>query len=159
MSKKIIYSIFIILIGLSFLVGWQLGKISERKTLQEDIDFLKSKLEIFYPPLPDEIYGISGKVIEIEDKTILMESSVSVSQFETEKQNIKVIVTDQTQITLELEPLPPEPDEELPTEEFEKVVSFSDIKFGNFIYVSSDENIKGKTEIIATKIQISEQLP
>jgi len=46
------------------------------------------------------------------------------------------------------------PDEELPLEELEGVVDFSEIKVGNIIYVNSDENIKGKNEIVASKIQI-----
>jgi len=160
MSQKIIYSVFIILLVIAFLGGWQIGKISERKTLEGEIEVLKSYLEMSYPPIPEEIYGISGKVIEISGKTILMESSIRVSQFplpdgaDIQTKNIKVLVNDQTKITRELENLPPLPDEELPLEELEGVVDFSEIKVGNIIYVNSDENIKGKNEIVASKIQI-----
>jgi len=165
MSRKNIYLalalIIIVLVLLS--ASWQLGKSSINKACQaeisqkqEEIGFLQSALEPFYPPLPEKIYTLSGKVINIQDKTILMEALVRVSRFpkpggaETKKQNIKVIVVDQTKITefeIGMIPLPGEPSPE-------KILSFSDIKVGNNISVTSAENIKGKTEVVASQIRV-----
>lgn len=165
MSKKIIY---LILVLVSLLVGFFVGKISERKIwqakiikTQKEIEFLESSLEMFYPPLPEEVYSISGKVTEVGDKTISIETLVRVSQFplaggaEIEKQNIKVNITDQTKIIkIEMPVIPPFSEEEIP----EKIVSFSDIKVGDQISVTSEENIKGEKEITASQIRIISEL-
>jgi len=159
MSKKIVY---LILILVSLLVGFFVGKISERKIwqaeiikTQKEVEFLESSLETFYPPLPEEIYSISGKVTEVGDETVSIETLVRVSQFplpegaEIEKQNIKVNVTDQTKITkFEMLLMPVLPEEET------SVVNFSDIKVGDQISVTSEENIKGEKEITASQIEI-----
>lgn len=170
MVQKILYSIVVLIIValISLSIGWQLGKLSAAKfwqveiaKKQEEIKALQSALELFYPPLPEEIFSLSGKVVEIKDKEILMEAEVRVNRFplpegkEIEKQNILVNVTDQTKIT-EIDLLAPPP---LPGEEPrpEKVLSFEDIKVGDKISVNSEENIKGKKEITASQIQIIKQ--
>ena len=168
MFQKNIFSILVILavvILISFFIGWRLGETSERKVWQEklqqkqeELKALQSAVEFFYPPLPEKIYSLSGTVTEIQDKTIFLEAFFQVSQFplpegaELEKQNIKVVVTEQTKITeLEVDLVPLLPEEEpLP----EKTLSFEDIKTGDRIAVSSEENIKGKKEITASQIQV-----
>lgn len=166
MSKKFIY---IILIIVFFLIGFGIGKIYEQGKwqgklakiqgeAQKEIDWYKSLLEPFYPSLPEEIRSISGVVTEKGDNFLKMEARIQVSQFplpegkEIERQNIKVNLTDKTKISkIEMvEPLP------LPLEEpfKETILSFDDIKVGDGIAVISTENIKGKTEITASQIQI-----
>jgi hypothetical protein len=160
---KIILAIVFFLIG--FFVGNFNGRIFERKIWQEklneaqkEINWWKSQLEIFYPPLPEEIYSLSGKITKIEGKTIWIESLIRVSQFplpegkEIEKKEIKVNLTDETKIVkiemIEPIPLPPE-------EPFKEIkLSFKDLKVGDQITIISKENIKGKTEILADKIQL-----
>jgi len=160
MFDKKLYFIFGVIALVSLLVGWQIGREplkNELKESQKMIEVLKSNLEMFYPPLPEEIKSILGKVIEIKEKTILVEASIRVSRFplpegeDIEKKNIKVIVTDQTEITKRelTEPLLPEEIGEIK----EKPLVFSDIKVGDNISVFSEENIKGKTEIIASQIK------
>lgn len=161
MEKKITY---IILIIVFFLLGFGFGRISEQGRWQEklaqtqkEIDWWKSNLEMFYPPLPEEIYSFSGRVTEIGDNFLWMEAFVQVSQLplpggaETEKQNIKVNVTDKTKIfKIEVPEFPPLPEGEIP----EIILSFGDIKVGDQISVNCKENIKGEKEIVAAKIQI-----
>jgi len=166
MAKKI-FIILIILISL--LAGFFVGEISERgkwqgkletaqKTARDEINWYKSLLEPFYPSLPEETRSTYGKITKIEDKTLWIEAQIRVSQFplpegkEIEKKNIKVNITDKTKISkiemIEPPPLPPE-------EPFkETVLKFEDLKVGDNITVTSAENIKGKTEISASQIQI-----
>ena len=167
MEKKFIY---ITLIIVFFLIGFWIGKVSEkgkwqreigkiRTESQKEIDWFKSLLEPFYPPLPEETRSVYGKITKIEDKTLWLEAQIRVSQFplpegkEIEKKNIKVNLTDETKISKiemkELLPLPPE-------EPFkETVLKFEDLKVGDQITVTSAENIKGKTEILASQIQLT----
>ena len=166
MSKKFIY---IILIIVFFLIGFGIGKIYEQGKwqgklakiqgeAQKETDWYKSLLEPFYPPLPEEIRSISGTVTEVGDNFLKMEARIQVSQFplpegkEIEKKNIKVNLTGETKIfKIEIkEPLPLPPEE--PFKEI--ILGFDDIKVGDTISVTSEENIKGKTEILASQIQI-----
>jgi len=167
MEKKIIY---IILIIVFFLIGFGIGKISEQGRWQgelakiqgeakKEIDWYKSLLEPFYPSLPEETRGVSGKITKIEDKNLWLEAQIRVSQFplpegkEIEKKNLKVNVNDQTKIfKIEMPEIPALP----PEEPFKEIVlKFEDLKVGDSITVTSAENIKGKTEISASQIQLA----
>jgi hypothetical protein len=116
-------------------------------------------LEPFYPPLPEEIKSVSGKITKIEDKNLWMEAQIRISRFplpggkEFEKKNIKVNLTDTTKIVkIEIPEIPPLP----PEKPFkETILKFEDLKVGDQITVTSAENIKGKTEISASQIQIT----
>jgi hypothetical protein len=167
MEKKFVY---IILIIVFFLIGFGVGKISEQGKWQgklakiqgeakKEIDWYKSLLELFYPPLPEEIKSVSGKITKIEDKNLWMEAQMRISQFplpegkEIEKKNIKVNLTGETKISkiemIEPPPLSPEGPFK------ETVLKFEDLKVGDNITVTSAENIKGKTEILASQIQVT----
>jgi hypothetical protein len=165
MEKKFVY---IILIIVFFLIGFGVGKISEKgrwqgemakiqREAKKEIDWYKSLLEPFYPPLPEEIRSVSGKITKIEDKTIWMEASIQVSQFplpegkEIERRNIKVNTTDQTKIfKIEMPEIP------LPEKPFKEIIlKFEDLKVGDDVTVTSTENIKGKAEILASQIQVT----
>ena len=169
MEKKSIY-LAIILAVVFLLVGfgignfygkmaaekiWQ-GKLAEK---EKEIEWWKSQLEMFYLPLPEEIYSISGKITKIEGNSIWIESQIRVSQLplpggkEFETKEIKVNVLPETKIVkVEIPPVPP-----LPTgQPFKEVpLKFEDLKVGDQITVTSKENIKGKTEILADKIHLT----
>ena len=88
-----------------------------------------------------------------------MEAQIRVSQFplpegkEIEKHNIKVNLTEETKI-FKIEMItPPPPPSQNPTKE--KILSFGDIKVGDGVIVTSNEDIKGKTEILARQIQVA----
>jgi hypothetical protein len=168
MEKKSIY-LAIILAVVFLLIGfgvgnfygkmlaekiWQ-GKLAEK---EKEIEWWKSQLEMFYPPLPEEIYSISGKIKKIEGNSIWIESQIRVSQLplpggkEFETKEIKVNVLPETKIVkVEMAEIPPPP----PEEPFKEIpLKFEDLKVGNQITVTSKENIKGKTEILADRIQL-----
>ena len=162
MEKKI----FLPLIIISILIGFGIGKISERGAwqakldqAQKETDWLKSQLETFYPPLPEEIYRLSGTVIEKGDNFLTMEAQIQVSQFplpegkEIKREKIKVKLTEETEISqLKIAELPPTEER---FEPFEKIsLSFEEIEIGDLITVTSEENIKDKKEITAKEIQI-----
>ena len=172
MTKKLV---LIIILIISLLAGFFVGEISERgkwqgkletaqKTARDEINWYKSLLEPFYPSLPEETRSTYGKITKIEDKTLWIEAQIRVSQFplpegkDMEKQNMKVNVTDETKIVRieTVEPTEiPLPSEEFLLEPFKEIIlSFEDIKVGDNITVISAENIKGKTEISASQIQI-----
>jgi hypothetical protein len=174
MEKKSIYlaivlAIVFLLVGFGF--GNFYGKMSAEKAWQgkliekeKEIDWWKSILKDFYPPLPEEIYSISGKITKIEGKTIWIESLVKVSQFplpegkEFEKKDIKVNLTNETKIVkIEMAEIPPTPPPLPPPEEpFKEIpLKFEDLKVGDQITITSRENIKNKTEILADRIQLT----
>jgi hypothetical protein len=169
MEKKSIYLI-VILVLISLLVGFGIGvfygknladksyrgKIIEK---EKEIEWWKSQLEMFYPPLPEEIYSISGKIKKIEGNSIWIESQIRLSRLplpggkEFETKEIKVNILPETKIVkveiAEIPPLPPEePFKEIP-------LKIEDLKVGDQITVTSKENIKGKTEILADRIQLT----
>jgi hypothetical protein len=58
MFDKKLYFIFGVIALVSLLVGWQIGREALKNELKESqkmIEVLKSNLEMFYPPLPEEI--------------------------------------------------------------------------------------------------------
>jgi hypothetical protein len=139
------------------------GKLAEKERelteKEKEIGWWKSQLEMFYLPLPEEIYSISGKIKKIEGNSIWIESQIRVSQLplpggkEIEKKEIKVNLTDETKIVkIEVPEIPPLP----PEEPFKEIsLKFEDLKVGDQITVTSKENIKGKTEILAERIQLT----
>jgi hypothetical protein len=169
MEKKSIYlaivlAIVFLLVGFGFgnFYGkmvtekiWQ-GKLAEK---EKEIEWWKSLLEMFYPPLPEEIYSISGKIKKIEGNSIWIESQIRVSRFplpggkEFETKEIKVNVLPETKIVkVEILEIPPPP----PEEPFKEIpLKIEDLKVGDQITFTSKENIKGKTEILADRIQLT----
>jgi hypothetical protein len=163
MEKKLVFR-GTILIVISFLiglgVGYLTGKFFTTKTLQaklaakeKEIEWWKSTLEMFFPPLPQNLYSFSGKITKIEKNSIWVETQIRVSRLplpegkEFEKKEIKVNLTDETEI-LKVEYIPPE-------EPVRKTsLKLTELKVGDQINVISKENIKGKTEILADKIQL-----
>ena len=170
MKKKIIVSLIIVSIiivsVISLIIGFGMGKISEKEIwqsklaqTQEEIDLLKSQLETVYPPLTEEAYSIDGTVTEVGDKFLIMEALIRVSQFplpegkDYERRNIRVNVVEETEIfQIEMAENP-----SLPEENFKKIdLGLKDIKIGDYIMVNSKENIRDKKEITAKEIQIVE---
>jgi len=168
MEKKSIYLAIILamaflLIGLG--IGSFYGRMSAEKIWQgklaekeKEINWWKSQLEVFYPPLPEEIYSISGQITKIEGNAIWIESQIRVSQFplpggkEIETREIKVNVLPETKIVkIEIPETPPLSPEDL----FKEVsLKLEDLKVGDQISISSKENIKDKTEIFAERIEL-----
>ena len=168
MEKKLVIGgaiLVIICFLIGFGIGYFTGKISTYKIFlvklaekEKEINWYKTLLGAFYPPLPKEIYSFSGKITKIEGNSIWVEAKIRVSRFplsegkEFEKKEMKVNLVNDTEI-LKIEPIIPP---SLPPEEPVKKtpLKLSDLKVGDRITVISKEDIKGKTEILADEIQL-----
>ena len=111
MKKKIIVSLIIVSIIFFLIIGFAMGRIFEKANqqikfsqIQEEINLLKFQVEILYPPLPEEIYGVLGSVTEIGDKFLVMEAQIQVSRFplpegkDFETRNIRVNMAEEIEI-------------------------------------------------------------
>ncbi|MDD3427590.1 MAG: hypothetical protein PHR42_01470 [Caldisericia bacterium] len=112
--------------------------------------------------LAEEIYQIDGTIIEIGDKFIIVEALLELSRLPlpeeeiTEKQNIKIYISEETEIFL-IEPVGSVLEED--SESFESfIINFEDLEINDHVFVSSEENIKDKEEFIAKKIQVIKKI-
>jgi hypothetical protein len=167
-KKNIILLVFVCLTSLAvgFILGQFSGKtIDQDNKIEQELAWCKSSLEIVYPPLPEEIYSLGGMVIEKQDNFLIIETTVQVNQFplpdgkHLETQNIKVNLTDETQVFKQefVEELMTEkPEGEEPFNLFRKVFfSVEDIEVGKVVQAFSQENIKGQKEFSAIEIELS----
>jgi hypothetical protein len=168
MDKKIV----VLLVVLFLVTGFVIGRVfekgacqSELAQLDEETNWMKSELEMIYPPLPQEIYSLSGNVMEVGGDFLIIEADVRVNQFplpgkkQFEKQNIKVKVIDETEIfrTEFLDIFMFDDPEGTGTAQdpFQRTtLAFSDIEAGSFVFITSEENIKDKKEVIASRIEL-----
>jgi hypothetical protein len=164
MNKKVLALLFIV----SLLIGFAVGKIYEKEAwqleltqTQEELDLLKSQLEIFYPPIPEEIYRRGGTVTEMEEKFLIIETGILVSQFplpgegQFEITDIKVNITEETEIfKIEWPVRAEKPELQLPGEPVKILLTMEDIRVGDGVLVTSEENIRDKTEITASQIEL-----
>ncbi len=167
--QKINYKILaiILIIGaVCIFIGFEAGKKSAGKSwqlklveVQKETVWFKKLLEVFYPPLPKEIKSFGGTITKIEGKSFWVEAVLQVSQFplpegkETEKRIIKVNTNEKTEISAVQIIFPPPPPEE--SEEKIIILKIEDLKVGENVSVSAEENIINKTEITAKQVQVS----
>lgn len=115
---------------------------------QQEISWLKSVLEKFYPPLPKKLYTITGIVSTKGENFLGVDAQIRVSQFplpdgsDIEKKVMKVNLTPETKI--------------VKAEEGGKLttITLDIIKPGSMVFVHSREEIGNKTEITAEMIQL-----
>lgn len=112
--------------------------------------------------IAEEIYGISGEIKEIRDEVLLMEANILLADPGKKpiKEMVRIKVTDQTKILKLKFP------EEIPEGSIELIfpeeteISFNDLKVGDKIDIETadnvSENIKNKTEVIASIINVVE---
>ena len=161
--KKISYILGGLIVFLLILtLGYNLGKNQGYQLGQQDTETkYQQKIEEVFPtiPQPEEIYFYSGEITEIEGKTITLKASVprtnplAEEKFEIKKVNVK----EATEIVKRIERTPEEMGAPTTPEEMiepfkEEEISFSDLKVGNEIIVSSESNIKGVSEFTASKV-------
>lgn len=171
MKREIIFKIIIGVIGLliglgeGYLLGvansnkiWQ-GKFEELKKEREEY---KSFLETIFPPLPEEIHTVVGKITKIEGNSFWIETQIRVSRLSfltgegIETKEIKVLTNEETKI-VKIETPPSQTQYQalpLQTPPKELPLRFEDLEVGNFVLIASDENIKEKTEILAKEIKL-----
>lgn len=111
--------------------------------------------------IAEEIYGFSGEIKEIKDKTLFVEAWIPLADVEAEpvKAMVKGVVTDQTEI-VKLKFPEVEEDSEEPVFPEETEMSFDELKIGERIDIATidniSENIKNNTEFNISDIFIVE---
>ncbi len=148
MNKALIVIAFIIILLIigfaSYAIGFKQGVLSTEDKLAEYKELID-----YYNPTIEDIYSISGKVTDIQNKTLSVETTVEEVYTLPEnwqKKIIKVKVVDQTTIN------------QFDMETGELVeISFSKIKKGDKVYVSAIENIKGKDQFDAQTIELTNE--
>lgn len=104
------------------------------------------KLIDYYFPVAGEMFSISGKITEIQANVLSIETTIQ--DFHTvpeewETKIVKITVADETRII------------KFDVETGEQTeVNLSIFKVGNQISANAEENIKDKTEFIATSIEL-----
>lgn len=146
--KKVL-SVIIILIIL-FLVGgvcFKLGFSAGEKSMESVANQYKKVIDYYFRQ-PKEVFSLNGKVVEIKDNILTIETTVQnpyVLPEEWKTKTVKVIVTNETDIgrweIKEGKPL-------------RIKLGLSDIKINTQISVSAKENIKDKTEFEAKSIEL-----
>ncbi len=168
MTKKTSLGLIIFSIIVSLLVGFEVGNFYQRNIWQtklsqanQELNLVKSQYEDFkkqieetFPPLPEELYNASGKVLKAGDKYLEMEAQIQVSRIplpegkDFETKVIKVNVENTTEIFwLGTDPMSP-------LEPKKVLLTFKDIIPGIQVYIATKEDIKTNQEVTATQIQI-----
>ncbi len=111
--------------------------------------------------IAEEIYGFSGEIKEIQDKTLLIEAKILMANPEEEavETTVKAKVTDLTRIAkLKFPEIPEGSTEPVYPEETE--MSFEELKVGDHVDISTieniSENIKNGTEFVVNDVFIVE---
>ena len=153
MPKSTLYIIGIVVIvlaifGGSFYTGFEFGK----KSLKDELDKAQEIIDAYRGPVPETVLNLSGEIKEIGDAFLNLEVSDSVFEGsplpgeDPEKLTLKVIIGDETKILK----TPEGAFGALEQEEIE----LDKLEVGTWVYVSSKENIKGKTEFLADVIEL-----
>lgn len=164
----IVVTIFLMVFSyqVGFRSGEKNGKEIAKRDSEAEIMKLNKALDIFSPPQPAEIFSVFGEIKAIEDNGIsleinsLTERRLPIPGEEQKKELRKVIVNDETQI-IKIDfnsiarPVPPKPGEPFtPPQPKEIRLKITDLKIGDRVNVTALENIKVKTEFVASKIQL-----
>ena len=141
----------IIFMAMAFGIGYYWGK----QQVQNNTNSLGNANEstpaaIPLPPASDEIYNYSGEITTIEGQIIDLGITTTNDQGVITK-TLKVTTNDQTSFIKRGAGYIPLPGQEIPTEE----ISLTDLKVGDNITVTAEENIKDKLEFTATKVQLN----
>jgi hypothetical protein len=163
-KKNIIFLIIICLVF--FITGFLVSQILNKAVLVEvkkELSSCRSALDVAFPPLSEEIYNLSGVVMEKHDNFIVVQATLQTSRFfvsgeeDFEIKNIKVNLTEETKFFRNEERqdlIEQELSEEI-IEPFQRIyLTFDDIKLNQLVGVSSKENIKNKQEFIASEIEV-----
>jgi hypothetical protein len=113
------------------------------------------------PVIAEEIYGLSGEIREIRDKTLLVEANILLANPEEGpiKETLRIVVTNETKILkLEFPEEIPEDSTEIFPEETE--INFDNLKVGDKIDIETIDNVSGKIKdkigIVAKSINVVE---
>lgn len=167
MAKKLLIIIVIILIvALVVLAIVFISPKKEGEEVKEEVEEVKEAEEGIEPEekgpaIAEEIYGLSGEIKEIKDRTLLVEVNILLADPEKEpiKETVEIVVTDETKIFKLKFP------EEIPEGSIEPIfpekteISFGDLKIGDKIDIEIPNNVYekiiNKLEIVASTSIIS----
>jgi hypothetical protein len=172
MEKKIV----LLLIVFFLLIGSVVGILFEKRFShyqsdltenqeeenEEELNCGESQNDSIASFLPEGIYQIDGAIVQIGNKFLIVEALPQSSQLPSpeeeiiEKQNIKIYISEETEIFL-IEPT--DSVVETSSELFERfVINFEDLEINDHVLVSSEENIEDKEEFIAEEIQVIKKI-
>jgi len=158
-------------IAMALLVGIALGYIAAKNSAynlglaegkREIEEKYRQKMEEIFPsaPEPEEIFSVSGMIVDIKDKELILEETVYPSNplEETSTRRWQVRIADSAKIMERVEKTMEELEQEpgsvegpgLPFKEVE--TEFSKLTIGQEIIAEAGENVKGKTAFEAIKI-------
>ena len=150
-KKPIIILLFLIFIIIAGLVGYFIGTMLSSNELNR----YKTALDVFYPPIPDQVFAISGTIKTINDNIVLEIASLEERTFPGEEPKIEervILLNSETKIVEQT--FPGILDEGIPDIQ-ETSIELSNLNVGDIITVQADENIKTKKEFTASKIILS----
>ncbi len=165
MAKKLLIIIVIILIvalvvlAIVFINPKKEGEVEEVEEVKEAEE--KVEPEEKGPAITEEIYGLSGEIKEIKDRTLLVEVNILLTDPMKKplRQTVKIVTTDETRI-LKLkfpEEIPEGSTEPIFPEKTE--ISFDDLKVGDKVDIEIPDNVYEKIinnlEIVASTSIIS----
>jgi len=145
MKQAYIITIAIILIIIVGLICFKLGYVSGKKFLEPTVAQYKKIIDYYFPVF-EEAYNVSGKITEIQDNALSVETIIQdpyVLPDEWETKTVKIIINDETKIT------------KFDMETGESIeLNFSTLKVGDEINANADENIKDKNEFEAKYVEL-----
>jgi hypothetical protein len=171
MDKKIVLLLIIFFLLIGSVAGilfekkfssYQPGLIENYEEENKEFDCEENQNGMSSSSLAEEIYQIDGTIVQIGDKFVIAEALLGLNQLPlpeeeiTEKQNIKIYISEETEIFL-IEPVDSVLEED--SEPFESfIINFKDLEINDHVFVSSEENIKDKEEFVAKKIQVIKRI-
>jgi len=141
-KEYLIIGMVLIIIAIAFyFIGFSNGKNSSEKIIDD-----YKKIIDYYTAIPDESFSISGEIIRIENNTLsieIVDQNPYILPNEWGNKIIKVSVSDKTEITKF----------DTSTATLTEI-NLSELKIGDKINATSEENIKDKKEFTANFIQL-----
>ena len=141
--------------------GKQAGVETGKQESAQEVSELNRALEVFYPPLPEDIRSVSGEIKSIQGDVIELEISSLTERIlpgkEPKKEIRKITVGKDAPIVKVDLTMPPSPiigPEGAPVGPEEKKISLADLKVGDTVTAEAEENIKTKQEFNAVKVSL-----
>ena len=140
------FIIYVIGIVIGFNYGQQIANSQNAQNIKETTP-VSELCQSLLPPELDEIFSYTGKIIEKNEKNIVIETQ-TIENMALIKKNVTVYFNENTEFVKKDITSRVTPGEE----ELEQKISFEDLAIDNQISARSSDNIKGKSEFTANKI-------